>query len=126
MIIVDSDVLIDALAGRKPSVDQVSRGLEAGSLATTAISVFELLSGARTPGDLDRIETLLGALAVIPFDAAAGRAAAGMRRDLEARGESIGMADCQIAAICVSRSATLLTRNRRHFERIDSLELAEL
>ncbi|MEE8409096.1 MAG: hypothetical protein V3T05_05790 [Myxococcota bacterium] len=34
------------------------------------------------------------------------------------------MGDYLIAGICVSRRAILLTRNRKHFDRIDELSLA--
>jgi predicted nucleic acid-binding protein len=36
------------------------------------------------------------------------------------------MADSLIAGIALSRSAILLTRNRRHFERVPDLALAAL
>ena len=47
LIVVDSDVLIDALRGRQPGVRQVTEGLHAGVLCTTTVTLFELLSGAR-------------------------------------------------------------------------------
>lgn len=126
MIVVDTDVLIDALRGREPGAGRVAAGLEQGNLATTAVSVFELLSGARGRRQAETIATLLGALPVLPFDQAAGETAASLRRELEARGQGIGMADYLIAGVCVSRSARLLTRNRKHFQRIASLAVADL
>ncbi len=45
------------------------------------------------------------------------------REALEATGSPIGMADYQIAGVCLSRSALLLTRNRAHFERVSGLRL---
>jgi predicted nucleic acid-binding protein len=45
---------------------------------------------------------------------------------LEARGEGVGMADYLIAGICLARRATLLTKNRKHFERVPGLLLATL
>lgn len=125
MIVADTDVLIDALRGREPFARRVAAEIEAGRLATTAISAFELLSGARQPSERQRIEDLLAGLAVVPLDARAGAVAAELRRELEGRGESTGLADYLIAGICVGRSAPLMTRNRRHFERIPGLRLAE-
>lgn len=126
MIVADSDVLIDALSGRGPGAQRVAEGLEAGTLATTAVSAFELLSGARTAKQREVVETLLAALPVLPLDQKAAEAAASVRLELEGQGQGIGMADYLIAGICVSRSAALLTRNRKHFQRIPALVFAAL
>ncbi|MDZ7780345.1 MAG: type II toxin-antitoxin system VapC family toxin [Gemmatimonadota bacterium] len=126
MIVADSDVLIDALRGQERVAGRISEELASGVLATTAVTAFELLSGARTEGALARVRTLLDAMTVLPLDAAASDRAASIRRDLEARGSPIGMADYLIAGTCLSRSAALLTRNRAHFERVEGLRLGRL
>jgi tRNA(fMet)-specific endonuclease VapC len=126
VIVADTDVLIDALRGREPARGRIAAAIAAGALATTAVSLFELLSGAGEEEERDVVGLLLAALPVLPFDAAAGEAAAAARRGLEASGRGIGIADYQIAGICISRSAPLLTRNRRHFERVPGLVLGAL
>jgi predicted nucleic acid-binding protein len=126
MIVADTDVLIDALRGREPASSRLSAGLRGGTIATTAISAFELLSGARTPAEVEVIEALLAALPILPFDERASKAAGSSRRELEAKGRTIGMGDYLIAGICLSRAAPLLTRNRKHFERIAELSLDSL
>ena len=126
MIVADSDVLIDALRGREPGARWVAEGLEAGVLATTAVSAFELLSGARSPKQEDVVQALLAALPILPLDQKAGETAASLRQELEAAGQAIGMADHLIAGICVSRSIALLTRNRKHFQRVPGLAFADL
>jgi predicted nucleic acid-binding protein len=126
MIIVDSDVLIDALNGRSPATERIALELRSGSLATTAVSAFEVLCGARAARRVRDAETLLDALTIVPLDVAAARAAAAIRRELEASGTPIGMADYLIAGVCRTRSAILLTRNRAHFERVDGVRLGSL
>jgi predicted nucleic acid-binding protein len=111
-------VLIDALRGHEPFRQRVTQEITARSLATTVIPAFELLSGARTAREKEKVERILRPLLILPLDESASRLAAAMRLDLEVRGRGIGMADYLIAAICVSRSFPLLTRNRDHFERI--------
>ena len=124
LIVVDSDVLIDALRGREPAVRRVTDGLHAGVLCTTTVTVFELLSGVRTEAESVAVERLLAPMTVLPFDDAASREAARLRRRLAPEGRSIGMTDYLIAGICIARAAALLTRNRAHFERVPGLALA--
>jgi len=126
MILADTDVLIDALRGHEPARGRVAEALDLGALATTSITVFELTSGARSDKQAAAIDDLLAAMPRLPFDDEAARAAAAARRELEAAGRTIGMADYLIAGIALSRSLPLLTRNRKHFERVPGLLLVDL
>ena len=126
MIVADTDVLIDALRGREPAASRISREMADGNLVTTAITAFELRSGAKGAKELAAVEALLGALPMLPFSDRSSQVASACRRELEAKGQTIGMGDYLIAGICISRAATLLTRNRRHFERISRLRLDSL
>jgi len=126
MIVADTDVLIDYLAGHGAAADRVAFELAHGGLATTTISRFELLAGARTTKQEFLVGTLLEALDSLPLDDAAASEAARIRRTLGRAGTPIGMGDSLIAGIVVSRRALLLTRSRRHFEQIEGLSLATL
>jgi predicted nucleic acid-binding protein len=126
MIIADSDVLIDSLRGQKEIQGRIDLELQTGDLATTVISVFELLSGAKTESQKRKVNSLLSALRIVPLDAKAVEIAASVRHDLESEGMGLAMADYLIAGICLRRNAILLTRNRSHFERIPGLTLGML
>lgn len=126
MIVADSDVLIDALRGKEPVAERITEELGTGALATTAITAFELRSGARSERASGQVEALLAPLVVLPFDEEAADAAAEIRLHPETSGTPIGMADYLIAGICLARSASLLTRNREHFERVRGLRLGSL
>jgi len=69
------------------------------------------------------VETLLGALSILPLDLASARRAGEIQRDLARRGAGIGMADSNMSRICLEHDAILLTRNRRHYERVPGLRL---
>jgi tRNA(fMet)-specific endonuclease VapC len=126
MIVADSDVLIDALAGVQPSATLVARGIQTRRLAIPAIVHFELLVGTRTPDEVERVRRLLRPMVVLPFDKEAAELAASAGRRLVDGGRSLPMADLAIAGICLSLDVPLLTRRRRHFERIDGLRLEPL
>jgi tRNA(fMet)-specific endonuclease VapC len=123
MTVADTDVLIDYLSG-KGEVDAVERLLRQGAIRTTVISRFELLSGAKSMKQLAKVAELLAAVPSLVLDEAAADMASEIRRSLEQSGNKIGMADSLIAGIVARHGATLLTRNRRHFERVPGLKLA--
>ena len=126
MIVADTDVLIDFLAGRDPGAARVAIELDRGLLRTTAVTRFELLAGARNKSEESMIQELLVGVPTLGLDAQAADQAAEIQRVLQRTGESIGMADSLIAGIVLTHGATLLTRNRRHFARVSGLRLAEL
>ena len=126
MIIADTDVLIDALRGQEPARSRIALEISGRGLATTTISAFELLSGARTASEQGQVDALLSALDLLSFNEAACRAAAGVYRNLARRGKPIGTADSLIAGICLANNAVLLTKNRAHFERVKDLRLGTL
>ncbi len=124
MMVVDTDVLIDALNGREPALGRIGLELASGGLATSSITAFELRSGVKSPEAEEKVADLLAGLSILPFDEKAATRAADVRRELEASGNGIGMADYLIAGVCLANSAALLTRNSRHFERVPGLTLA--
>ena len=96
------------------------------TIAGAAVPIDFLVGRAHAARQKTRVKELLAAIPTLPLDEAAANRAAETRRALEKAGEPIGMADSLIAGIVLVRSATLLTRNRRHFERVDGLPLADL
>jgi tRNA(fMet)-specific endonuclease VapC len=123
MMIAASDVLIDYLRGRAPWAGRIRLEVETGHLATTAINSFELLSGAKTQADRDKVSRLLDALTVLPVSPEASGQAAQARLLLEKDGQGIGMADYLIAGVCLANGGVLLTRNLDHFERVPGLRI---
>lgn len=123
MIVADTDVLIDALQGRDPSVRAVEELLRDRRLATTAITLLELGVGASTGPERDRIDRLLEALPVLAFDSEAAQLAAGIGAALRTEGRPIPTADLAVAGICLHLDVPLFTRNTRHFERVEGLRL---
>ena len=124
MIIADTDVLVDFLRDRRPMADRIALELTTSSFVTTVITEFELRSGIRSRREATAVEALLDALDVFSLDPPAARCASEVRRALQSKGQTIGMADSLIAGICLDRNCILLTRNVKHFSRVDDLLLS--
>ncbi|MBI2898499.1 MAG: type II toxin-antitoxin system VapC family toxin [Deltaproteobacteria bacterium] len=125
MIVADTDVLIDARRGKEPALTRIDGEIARGTLATTTVTAFELWTGARSTNEAERVDALLASIEVLALDHQAAREAGRLRRELQAKGEPIGIADCLIAGICLSRGLPLLTRNVGHFGRVEGLTVED-
>src|SRR5260221_11680138 len=98
-VIADSDVLIDFLRGHGEGARRVAGELSARSPSTTAITAFELRSGAHSARQRNAVDTLLEAMTILSFRLEEARLAAGIRQHLESDGRAIRMADYLIPAV---------------------------
>ncbi len=124
MKILDSDHCVAILRGRL-SVEPFTKPDD--ELAVTTISVGELTHGAhksnRTAENLARLDVLLAQLTVLDFSEGAARRFGSLKAELERAGARLDDLDLQIGSIALELGAPLLTGNRRHFERIEGLDL---
>jgi len=134
MVILDTDTLTYLHAGHANVVRHL-RELDDPDVGTTVITKIELLRGrfdyalkAETGQELlkahrllARTEELLAQLWVLPFDENAAARFDALHQQRQLRG--IGRADLLIASIVLSRRATLVTRNLKHFRQIPGLRL---
>ncbi len=124
--VLDSDVCIHALRGVPVVVTALQRRAPS-EIAVTSITLAELWFGARKSVHAKRMRglqnTFLASFEVLDFDAAAADAYARIRHDLERRGVPIGERDQLIAAITLARGRTLVTLNRREFDRVTGLHV---
>ena len=127
MYLLDSNILIEHLAGRFDLATQL-RTAGQDQCAIPTISVYELLHGAMRaarPTEVHRTRTMLLGLDWIPFDGAAAEAAARIRFELERAGNVIGPHDLMIAAIAVAHDYVLVTHNIREFSRVAGLKIED-
>ena len=127
MKVLDSDHCVALLRGR---LDLRQRQISPDEiLAVTSISVGELTHGAyksaRSAENLARLDVLLATLIILPFAEGAARRFGLLKADLERIGLRLSDLDLQIASISLDQEATLVTHNRRHFERIPNLTIED-
>lgn len=130
-LLLDSDVCIDLMRGRRREVTAAFRRAAAeGPLRICSVTLQELERGvlASAPDHRDRNRArldvfLAGPVEVLPFSAADAVAAARIWVSLQAMGLGIGAYDTQIAGQALHRGLTLVTGNHRHFSRIPGLTI---
>lgn len=131
MILLDTNV-ISAITMAKPDTILVA-WLDRQAVRdvwTTAVTVFEVESGLaimpqgqRKAALRDAWDILLGgglAQRIAPFDRRAAEAAARLLGQRRSKGITVEIRDTQIAGIALAHSATLATRNTRHFQDLDT------
>ena len=121
---LDTDTCSYILKRKPASVLERFDALGSRTVCVSEITRAELAFGAeRHPTRSGAIRQLVGELMmrvdVLPWSAAEDYAR--IRASLERRGEPIGNMNLLIAAHALSIGATLVTNNRRHFERVEGL-----
>ena len=125
---LDTNTLSDLIRNPREALVQRLSSMEPDAVATSIVVACELRFGARRKGSdalTSRVEQLLGALTVLPFDEPADQHYADIRAALERAGTPIGNHDLFIAAHARSRGMTLVTHNTRDFERVSGLSVED-
>jgi tRNA(fMet)-specific endonuclease VapC len=102
--------------------------LDADAICTSIVVACELRYGAAKRGSVvltQRVEDLLGAIEVMPFEGDADRQYGEIRATLERAGNTIGANDLLIAAHARTLDLTLVTHSLREFERVPGLRLED-
>ncbi len=132
--VLDTDTVTYHQLGRVTVAERLVQ-VEPRQVATTVLTLEEQIQGwlaavrrQQNPQGILRAYQLLEAthnyfcqVPVLPFD----EPAFGLYRELLARRVRIGTHDLRIAAITLSRRATLITTNRRHFDQIAELPIED-
>ena len=125
---LDTNTLSDLIRNPQGALFQRLSSIEPDAVSTSIVVACELRFGARRKGSdalTSRVEQLLAALTVLPFDEPADQHYADIRTALERAGTPIGSHDLFIAAHARSRGMTLVTHNRREFERVPGLRVED-
>ncbi len=109
-ILLDTDVLVDHLRGHR-QLAIAGRGW-----SVSVVTRCELFAGRNA--DEHRLQQTLAELDELPVDRAVAQTAGRIRRTAQ-----LHVADALIAATGLEHGLSIMTRNRRHFERVPGLRL---
>lgn len=126
---LDSGIVMRILRKEKETLHWLESVSENRPLAITLLTLFELYRGAylgsRIFEEIQSIEHLADNLSILPFTSEHMRLAAEVSVELQKKGMTIDIRDLLIG-VCVREEGCILkTNNRKHFEHIPRLNLAD-
>jgi tRNA(fMet)-specific endonuclease VapC len=122
--LLDTNIVSDLVRNPQGKVAQLIRKVGEAQVCTSIIVAAELRYGAAKKGSprlSAQLETVLGALEVLPLETPADAAYGLLRTRLEQAGRPIGANDMLIAAQAVALGHTLVTDNEREFAYVEDL-----
>ena len=101
---------------------EFERLIRTRQVAVCGIVIAELMCGAKSPRERERIETALAGLDYLEMNRAAWRLVGDMLAELRREGVTVPMSDAILAALALQNDCRVLTRDR-HFSDIPKLRL---
>jgi tRNA(fMet)-specific endonuclease VapC len=127
--LIDTDWVIDHLNAIERVVQRLQE-LRPQGLALSIISLAELYEGVHYSRDPEHSQEALDAfledVAVLGIDEEICKIFGRERGKLRRQGQLFGDLDLLIAATCLHYGLTLLTNNRRHFDRVEGLQIESI
>ncbi len=125
IIMVDTSILIDFYRkSDKAHSIWVALVRQGYGFAISVITKYAIYAGA-AQSQLGFWNNLLQVIEVIPFDEAVVNTAVDLNNSLKQKRKQIDLADLFIAATSVTHNLPFATLNRKHFDRIDELNIIE-
>lgn len=130
MACLESDFLIDFIR-RKPEAISKMKELEKEGRepSATPITCTELYYGvfkSEKPNDLTKLDELFATFKILEFDLLAAKTCGELINELSRKGEKIGEKDELTAGIVLRHGEnTIITRNKKHFEKIPGIKVEE-
>lgn len=120
MYLIDSDHLIGYFKGVE-RIGEILDGLK-GEWSTSVICAGEIFEGSDGK-ETEKLVELFERIKVWEVDVRVAMVFAKLRKELRKSGNLIDNMDLLIAATCVAYDLTLVTGNKKHFERVKRLKI---
>jgi len=127
--LMDTDWVVHHLNGYAAIIQRL-QALQPEGLGLSVVALAELYEGvhySRDPVQSEaKLNDFLESVSIVGVDEATAKIFGRERGRLRAEGMLIGDMDLLIAATALRYNLTLLTNNRRHFDRIENLRIESL
>lgn len=124
--LLDTNIITDIIRNPTGLAARRIEQTDPKDICTSIIVAAELRYGCAKKGSaklLAKVEAMLEIIPVLPLDVPADSEYGGIRSELEAEGQTIGLNDLLIGAHAHALGLTLVTDNIREFNRIRGLSV---
>jgi len=124
-ILIDTSIVIDYLRSHNRNNTVFVNLFNNYELCISVISIFELYNGATSEDKKQEIVTLSEEIEVIDFTIETAKIASDLYLDLRRKNKLIEFRDILIASTALLFDIKIATLNRKHFDRIEKLEIID-
>ena len=122
MICLDTNILIDHKRAKEKGNTRLYQLSQTYSFAITTITTYELFRGDNSKEDIFW-SNFFSQITILDFTLDASNKAGAIFRQLKNRGQMIDIEDILIGAIALSKALKLATENKKHYSKIEGLEI---
>ncbi len=124
-ILIDTSIVIEYLRSQNRQTTTLVKLFENNELCISVISIFELYNGATTQNKKQDIETLCSEIEIIDFNLDTAKFASTIYLELRSKNKLIEFRDILIGATALQLDIPISTLNKKHFVRIDNLQILD-
>lgn len=122
-MVIDTGIFIEHLRAKDKTKTTLYKIFGEENLSVSTVTLFELLAGANTAQKRKEIFSITDSIQKLDFTDKVALNAAEVYQQLKRNNQMIEFRDIFIAATCMIHDETLLTFNKKHFNRIKGLRL---
>ena len=122
-MVADTGVFIEHLRAKDKLSTTLYKLADGAEIYLSSVTLYELHMGATTSEKVKDVETITESFITLPFTDQVAQKAAEIYHLLRRRNQMIEFRDIFIAATCLAHDLPILTLNKKHFKRIDSLKI---
>jgi tRNA(fMet)-specific endonuclease VapC len=122
-IIIDSNILIEFYRQKDKSQTVLFKLASSYQFQVSAITKYEIYRGDKNKDAF--WDTFFSSVPVLSFDSPCADVAANIYKELKSKNLTVDTDDILIAATAIKNNLRLATINRKHFNRIDELNLID-
>lgn len=125
-MVVDSSIFIEFLRASDKTKTTLYQLPDDTELFLSVVTLYELLMGATDEVKKRDVKLLTEPLILLPFTKPVAEKSAEIYHNIRQRNKMIEFRDIFIGATALAHRLPVLTKNTKHFERIDGLTFAKI